>query len=312
MKDVKNILKDRIMHPKGQEWVNDLLDGDLDCKRLGICLAIELRKIGEEIVDFDHVNKIFDNCDYDRNKFITDKSYPRKWFSKRIDDLRSDLRNPTGCIIQTTQKIEPTSNVFVYVTFLSFYRLKKYYLDKIGFHLSVDSNNPDEVVDFITAYPDLLDKVNFFGNKNFPIWVTTFEEVERIKLLTSRYDEVTKIMNSLGLQPDTGGLSIFPNTGDLFFQILYPNNFPQVMFQPSSLNKDWANAQNDLYLSYIIKDYFGSTYATDASCLNAKEQIHEPFVCKNLGLRIYALGKHKALIIDKSKIIEEGKNRLKL
>lgn len=282
-------LKSYISDTKGQQWIEDLILGDDDCKRLAYCLAIELKIPKHEILFLAHVDKLFHNCDYDHDIFATDNTYPRKWFHKKLDSVKAAIKNATGCIVPTTESIEATGNPHRYSTFMTFYRLKKYYLDELGFRpRSYSYNNPDEVIEFIESRPDMFDEIaSMFGGLKAPVWVTTRQEADHIKDNIDTYDKATNIMNCLGLHPDDEGLTTYPHTGDMFFQIDYPEPCNLTTWQPSSLNKNWTDANKDLYLSFIKKDKFGKTYTRDSTCsCSSREQIHEGFACKDRGLKI--------------------------
>ncbi|MBL7821293.1 MAG: hypothetical protein JNL65_11820 [Saprospiraceae bacterium] len=312
MIDVLNILKRYILNHNAQIWCDDLVNGDDDSKRLGICLAIELRKIGSEILNLNHIELIFDSCDYDHSQFITDNSNARKWFAQRIDSIKHNLRNSGGSIIASTEFISNTLNNNHYVTFLSFYRFKKYYLDKVGFYSVVDSNNDGQIEDFVELFPNLLDYIEFLGDSNYPIWVSTFDEYNRIKSMDDSMSCSTNVINTLGLYPDTAGMSIFPATGNMLFLIDYGSSFKITTYQPSSLNKNWINCSNDFYLSYIKDDCFGKTCSCNASNDGSKEQIHEQFICRDKGILTKYLGKYELIDVNKASILIEGIKRVNL
>lgn len=312
MEKVLDILKEHVHCCNGQDWCNDLINGDEDSKRLAICLAIELRKKGEEILDLNHISEIFSVCDYDKARFLIDNSYPRKWFAERIDLIRNILRKPSCSIIESTQFISSSSNNNHYVTFLTFYRLKKYYLDNIGYYSGVDSNNASQIEDFINLFPNLLDFIEFFGDKNYPIWVSTHEEYLRVKSIDSTLSCPTNVINALGIFPDIADTAIFPDSGNMLFQINYGPEYNITTFQPSSLNKNWNNCTLDFYLSYIKNDCFGKTCACNDSNCGSKEQIHEQILCKDKGLRTSFLGKYDLIPFDKSGILNEGLKRVEI
>ncbi|MGB5026530.1 MAG: hypothetical protein WBO44_14330 [Saprospiraceae bacterium] len=312
MDKVRNILKSYITEPKGQDWCDDIIQGDEDSKRLAICLAVELRKGGEEIINVDHLKLLFDSCDYDTSNFLTDKSFPRNWFSKRLDSIKYNLRNLNGSIVASNELILESRNTNHYVTLLSFYRLKKYYLDSIGYYSSVDSNNSNEIESFINLFPNLLDYIDFFGDKNYPIWVSTFEEYQTIRSTHNTVTFPTNIINSLGIYPDTAGLAIYPDTGNMLFLVDYGPSLKITAYQPTSLNKNWTNCQLDFYLSYIKDNCFGKTCACNNSFCGSKEQIHEQIKCKDSGFTLSYLGKFNSITSDKVNILIEGLNRIEL
>lgn len=311
MDQVLKILHDQIEHPAARQWCDDLVEGDLDCKRLAICLAIELRKPNEEVLLREHLDEIFNDCQYDHDTFLTNDSYPRLWFEKRRKVIWHQLCNEDFCILPTANPIDGSCNKNDYVTVLDFYTLSNHYIRQLGGDFNIDDYNVDSVVGFVRDFPDFLDKVGFFGGPTRPVWVTTSLEINRIKSQNSSYNEPTNVMNCLGLCIRHYAKEIFPYTWNMYFRIEYPNPSGVTAFQPSSLNKDWQNAEADLYLSYIKKDSFGLTYAADASGNSAKEQIHHRLK-KPIGLRIYYIGQHGDLKTDKSKILDEGIKRLQL
>jgi hypothetical protein len=314
MNVVESILKSYLQEPEQKVWIDDLISGDNDCKRLAYCLAIELKKTGFEVVDPDHLKKIFENWDYDHTAFKSDLAHPRKWFAKKLDSVKVTLKNKNGCIIPAKEFIDAAINRNKYSSFLTFYRLKKYYLDPYGYKVRPDS--PDvagEIAQFVLENPDLLDKLDVtFGGTFAPVWVTTREDADHIKTNVTSYETATNIMNCLGLQPDEEGLTRYPHTGNMFFQVDYPDHHSITAYQPSCLNKNWVDALKDLYLSNVQHNKFGLTYTTDSSCLCcSKEQIHEGFICKDRGLMISFVGQHSSLPVNKSAILTEGDKRLK-
>lgn len=313
MQNILAVLLKYISDPKGIQWCNDLIIGDVDCQRLAVCLAIELRKPTDIILDLGHINIIFNSCDYNTLAFQNDISYPRKWFAKRLDDIKDKIKNYNGSIIPSNQQQNTNSNTnTTYVTFLWFSRLLKYYLKNVGFSFNSNSNDFQQVIDFVTMFPDLLDDVDRFGNTSSPVWVTTKSELNRIQNNNPNYTAPTNIMIMMGLQPDTQGIASYPYAGSMFFLIEYPSTLNLITYQPTSLNKNWIDAINDLYLSYIKKDCYGMTYSSDASCQCTQEQIHESFLCKDKGCSLSYIGEPQNITINKSKIITEGLKRFNL
>lgn len=311
MDEIILLLRDKINSGSGKRWCEDLMHGDDDCKRLGICLSIELRD-GNEILNNLHLNEIFNEDDYKKDK--SDNSYPRKWFFSKLVLKKRVLCSRDGCIVPSTEFINSEKSTENYVTFISFFALKKYYLDHIGYYISTDSNSYDDVSKFIRMFPNFLDYVEYFGGFGIaPVWVTTEKEANRCLSLDTDKNNATNIMNNLGLLPDLEGVRSFPYTGNMYFKVNYPKTIKLTLYQPTSLNKNWKDAAKDLYLSYIKDDKFGRTYASDSSGRMAKELIHEPFKCRNEGLMIEYVDKFDVgLDCDKSKILMEGLNRLML
>lgn len=313
MDEVLNILYSRLSDTCAQQWCLDLVNGDVDCKRLALCLAIELRKPHEEVVLMEHLDNIFAGCTYDHDEFVADSTgaHPRIWFARRLKALKETVCGSNASIIPTTDPIVASANQNNYVSVMDFYILRNHYYRRAGGYSDANDNNPDFIETFIKQHPDFLDEVGRLDLSQRPIWVTTTNELERIKSENIEYDDATSIMNSLGLQPRYFAKDELPDTWNMYFRIEYPCPCGITAFQPSSLNKDWQNAQRDLYLSYIKKDSFGLTYASDASGKSAKEQIHEP-ITDAKGFRVFYIGKHSDLKPDKSAILTEGEKRLHL
>ncbi len=262
-----------------ENFLNRLKNGDVNSKRLLVCLGIDLKtyekltSTGRKSQDFiDLIRKVIINIEQNN---VTLKSYkgtpsPAVQFGISLSQIPSSECKP---IIEIRLK----SN---YVRIVAF-------KDYINWIVRQNSYiNPDVPADI---YPGAMDKYynEFINNgrySNLKItnlgsgtgWVFIASENEFEEKFTKK--DLTNILSVLGFYVD----SIKKN--ECYVGMRYPKEFEEITYQPTTLTGDWGNyytdrisVGNEFFLCYFKHDDWGRTFSITGDLTPAKERTHLKF-----------------------------------
>ncbi len=280
MKHIKKFLLDTFFEYQSsttrhdfKKWINKLICGTIDTKRLAYCIAIDVKF---NLAAKEKYIKVFENLDY------SSSISPNLVFENAI------LKNEKLHFF-SNNKASPNKR---YTRVLTLEDLIKFFL--IPAQIAVTVNDKHEVSQRI--------KNNEFNKIIFPInsgpaprhigWILPLEELQNCvsRAEKANLNPANQVIDRLGLDREFIGTDRdeFPE----YVYIIYPEKFNESAWQPIAINSKWASPEG-LYLSYKDKDNHGRTRPLrgDRIVRRHQELIHNGLINKKHVYSIKYLGK---------------------
>lgn len=268
-----------------QNWI-EALDSDLDAKRLGASIAIDLASGAVPAKQF---AAIANNIDAGISA-----ANPRLAFHFSIANLDVNEQNSLVAVSNFIGDVLPSDEC--YIRIISLLEFMRFYTPYNS--LSMSNINRIRKIYFREWQGQSLDKVReYWTGGNGRVWITSSQDMELVIHSLNKDEHANALNDAFGIGKDKGEELVY---------VSYPKGFEESVgcAQPTALDATWIDAEG-FFLSFGERDCWGRTWSCSGNLERRRERVHSGF--KNL-TKFYTtryIGKVTSILFDRSGILEE-------